>query len=303
MRARCLRLLRHPRLRSGGIRAPRAALLSGTLLAALVLRVAYYPKVRAAVSPAASLAMFEERAQPNDALGSLGLTHTRSSFAARDARGAAEWLTSSSGAARRFILLDRELLPALNAEFRQRRAGRNLPVLEASGLALLGVSRLDPSETSVNPLDAILLANRPGAVRPLDVEIGDRIRALGWQVVDAEGRSVESVSRRERFRLRFYYELERGDVSGHCTFLHIDHRPTRFSIEHRGWKAYPLAFWRADDLIVDVFEVDLPLHFTAGDYPVYFGFGVLPCHDDRRMPVTRGAHHHHRVRAGSLRVH
>ena len=153
-----------------------------------------------------------------------------------------------------------------------------------------------------NPLDELLFEHLPRESTPLDVDIGGRVQVLGWDVVDGAGQPIETAPSRAEFRLRVYYEVTAGDVSGHCTFLHIDHRPTRFALEHTEWKQYPLALWRSGDRILDTFDVSLPLHFVAGDYPVYFGFGVLPCQDDRRLPVSRGAHDQHRVLGGILRV-
>jgi hypothetical protein len=91
-------------------------------------------------------------------------------------------------------------------------------------------------------------------------------------------------------------------LAGHCTFLHVDHTPTRYGAEHRT-HAYPIEHWHDGDVIVDDFEVDLPAHFRAGTYDAFWGVGVLPCQDDRRLPVTRGpSDGHQRVRLGKLEV-
>ncbi len=301
----CIRLVHRlrPRHRTRVVAACRGVPLLGTVLSALILRWAYYPSTSAALSPAGALGAFEAHARAGDQLGSFDLaqavTPSRASHRSGEPAHAAQWLLGA-GPERRFLLLPRERLPALNAELRRRRPG-NVPLLEASGLTLLAVDRLAPDEASVSFLDALLIDSVPDGLRPIDAEFGGRVRALGWDLLDDRGTRIEQAGSHTRFRLRLYYQLERGELSGHCTFLHIDHRPSRFTAEH-DWKVYPLSFWQPGDRIADEFEIDLPLHFSAGDYPVYFGFGVLPCRDDRRLPVTRGAHDRNRVRAGTLVV-
>lgn len=288
-------------------RWPRFALYVGTLLGGLVLRFAYYPAFHTALSNRAALRTYGERARAGDELGTLGPVASTAPSGSRglataDPVRAARWLSSSAPPARRFVLLPREHLPRLNAEVRRQDGGQNVPILEASGLTLLAVNRLEPGETSVNPLDAILVDQLPSEVSALDAELGGRVRVLGWSILDEQGHPVAEAQVRERLRVRVYYELTQGEVSGFCTFLHIDHWPSRFTAEHGEWPQYPLPLWRQGDRVLDEFEVDLPLHFVAGDYPVYFGFGVLPCRDNRRLPVTRGAHDNQRVSAGTLRL-
>jgi hypothetical protein len=73
-------------------------------------------------------------------------------------------------------------------------------------------------------------------------------------------------------------------------------------VDARQWTAYPMSLWQPGDIIVDDFEASLPTHFGRGDYPLSFGFGHLPCADDRRLEVTHGPHDANRVRGGLLRV-
>lgn len=305
----CMAGIPYPRAAALRGRWQGAALFGGTLLGALVLRLGYYPALTAALSSEPARLAYEERARASDALGTLGLSEDsalhgglQASFATRKPAHAAAWLAAAPPGSRRFVLFHNDQLGRLNAEFRSLEAGRNLPVLHASGLAWLAVNRFEPGELSENPLDELLFEHVPREATPLDVDIADRVHVLGWDVVDRAGQHLETVQARTAFRLRVYYALTAGQVAGHCTFLHIDHRPTRLAIEHDTWKEYPLALWRPGDRVVDEFEVSLPLHFSAGDYPVYFGFGVLPCQDDRRLAVSRGAHDRHRVVGGVLRV-
>jgi hypothetical protein len=218
-----------------------------------------------------------------------------------DTSQAANWLLSAAAGSRRFIALDRAQLPRLNAEFRSRHGGQNLPVLDArSERLLLGANHLATGEHNDNPLEQLLVAAPPDDLRRLDAEFGDRLRVLGWQLSRRDRKPTAAVPARTPFFIHVYYEVFGGSLEGHCTFLHIEHRPSRYTAEHTAWREYPLALWRPGDLIVDVYEIDLPLHFRASSYPVHFGVGVLPCKDERRLPVTRGPHVQERVSAGPL---
>jgi hypothetical protein len=197
----------------------------------------------------------------------------------------------------------------VNAEYRATRAA-NVPILAGSGTTtLLATSDLAAGERSENPLDAILLGAPPPGLRPLGAVLDDRLDAVGWQLVDAKGVSIEAMPRGSRSaHVRIFVSVRPAaagggaPLSGYCTFLHIDHVPSRFSAEHRDLP-YPMALWRPGDVVVDDFDVKLPTSFRAGSYRMYWGVGVLPCEDDRRMHVTAGdSDGHDRVVTGNLEV-
>ena len=179
-----------------------------------------------------------------------------------------------------------------------------MPILAGQdGATLLATSAFAPGEHGGNPLDAIVLARAPPLPHALSAVLDDRLEALGWDVVDDRGHVIEAVPRGSRHaHVRLYLRSRSGPVNGYCTFLHVDHTPARFSAEHREL-AYPMAVWRAGDVVVDDFDVKLPAHFRAGRYPIFWGVGALPCEDDRRMHVTEGPNDgHDRIPAGSLEV-
>jgi len=176
----------------------------------------------------------------------------------------------------------------MNAEWRALHRV-NVPVIAGRGAVLLATSTLNPGEPSQNPLDAIVLPGAPPNLRAVDAKLADAVEILGWQKEPGHVKVVLRV-------------LRPSALTGHCTFLHVDHSPTRFGAEHRE-HAYPQSLWREGDIIVDDFEVKLPPHFRTGSYAAWFGAGVLPCQDDRRMSVTAGPHDaHDRVALGQLEV-
>lgn len=138
---------------------------------------------------------------------------------------------------------------------------------------------------------------------PLGAVLEDRLELIGWDLLGDDQEVLAFVPRRTRHaRLRLLLRARASAIHGYCTFIHIEHSPTRFSSEHRQL-TYPMPAWHRGDVIADDFDVTLPAHFRAGAYQVFWGVGLLPCEDDKRMHVTSGpSDGRDRVPGGSLEV-
>jgi hypothetical protein len=212
-----------------------------------------------------------------------------------DPHAAARWLDEGAGGERRFVAVATRELALLN-ELHRARHHVNVPVLAgARDAVVLVASTLVSGESSESPLDALVRGEAPPGIRAANAALGGgKLDVVGWEIIEASGR-------RQHFRV---YLRAHGDapLRGHCTFVHVDHTPTRFSAEHMELP-YPVGLWRDGDVIVDDFAIDLPPAFGRGTYQLLWGAGVLPCGDDRRMPVTSGPRDaHHRIPLGRLEV-
>jgi hypothetical protein len=292
-----------------GVLAPLRWLRRGALVivagaaSGAILRVHAYPDLVARTSPARALGVWLDEHKSGDALGLLGIDETRfpgvqaaaghdDVIPFRDRRAAATWVAEAQAPARRFLLFAPNDLPWVNAAFRARGVG-NVPIISASGAFLLGVNALGPGEKSESPMDRVVGSSPPEGIVPIAATLGEAVEVVGWSS------SFSSRSGHVRVAARI---TKASMLAGHCTFLHVDHTPTRYGAEHRT-HPYPMDQWRDGDVIVDDFEVDLPPHFHAGRYDAYWGVGVLPCQDDRRLPVTMGpTDGHNRVALGKLEV-
>ncbi|HWL87204.1 MAG TPA: hypothetical protein VNO21_15470, partial [Polyangiaceae bacterium] len=131
------------------------------------------------------------------------------------------------------------------------------------------------------------------------------LELLGWDLRDARGRLSDAVPHGHPSHIRIALRVRQGrgeSMGAYCIFLHIDHTPTRFAAEHRAY-VYPMSLWQGGDVIIDDFEVVLPAHFRSGHYALFWGVGLLPCEDDRRMRVTAGPNDgHERIALGALEV-
>lgn len=284
------------------------AVVGAGVFAGLALRAHAYPELLGRLSPGAAFDAWARRHRAGEPLGILGLDRRAVAFAPgtavapqSDAPSAGRWLAAGAHGVpdepRRFLALAAAELAPVNAAYRAVHA-RNVPILAGQeGTTLLAASALASGERSENPLDAVVTNAPPPALRPLGAVLEGRLEAVGWQLVDERGRTLDAVphgTRKAHVRivLRVPAAANAGAAAfapmhGYCTFLHVDHSPSRFSAEHREL-AYPMGLWREGDVVSDDFDVKLPAHFRAGSYRMYFGVGALPCEDDRRMHVTSG---------------
>lgn len=302
---------------------PRGWLASGRgfsivvsgMAAGLALRAYAYPILLTRLSPGVAWRTWSHVHAPGEQLGTLGVDPHAipelSPVPLTSARAAAEWLSDGRMGARRYVAFASAELPLLNATFRGTHRA-NVPILAGGdGAVMLAASSLASGERNENPLDAIVLDAPPEKLHPIDATLGGRLDMVGWELRDTSGRPADVLRPGSRAHLRLVLRVRPAGAGGgdgaesmgaYCTFVHIDHTPSRFSAEHRT-HPYPMALWRSGDVIVDDFEVVLPAHFRAGRYALWWGIGVLPCVDDRRMSVTSGPNDgHDRVSAGSLEL-
>lgn len=281
-----------------------AVLVAGGIVAGGFVRFSAWPTVLAGLSPGAAVETYVERRRPGEPLAALGVDPRTMSRAARtdvatlaDPHAAARWLDEGQGDQRRFVAVATRELARLN-EVHRARHHVNVPVLAgARDAVVLVASALVPGERSDSPLDALVRAEAPPGIRETNATLGGgALDVVGWEVLDGNANGRQK-------HVRIYLRAH-GDapLRGHCTFVHVDHTPTRFSAEHMELP-YPVGLWREGDIIVDDWALDLPPAFGRGSYELFWGAGVLPCSDDRRMPVTSGPRDaHHRIPLGRLEV-
>ncbi|MFW5740672.1 MAG: ArnT family glycosyltransferase [Myxococcota bacterium] len=289
------------------LRISRAtATLAGGAVAGAILSVAYYPALASQLSPKEVFEAYAKRSQSDEPLALLGVNSRTASYYAggsiesfRDVNGALRWLLE--GDERKWLAVHHDDLARLNSTYRAKtRLGRNIPILDAqSSQILLASNQLAEGEENHNPLDAIVLRERPQPSHPLDVEMQGQLKALGWDIVDPEGRVVDSVIAGKQYRLRLYYEVIGRITRDWKSFIHIDGHRRRFNGDHDPMGGdYPMTLWQVGDILVDDYPVRLEPNFTPGGYMLYYGFFV----GNTRLKVTRGKHHEDRIEGGTIQV-
>jgi hypothetical protein len=292
-------------------RLPRGAslIVAGTLTGA-VLAWGYYPALLGQASAREALAAYRALHAPGEQLGALGVDARAASLEVgenvhriADAPAAAAFLASSSSAARSWLVLRRDDLPALNAIVRARD-GRNVALVAGASGSLLATSARRTEEPRAEAsLDDLVLREPPPIAHPVEAAVGDAILALGWDLTSASGEVVDALVPLATRRLRLYYRVVGKVDDGLCTFVHIDGQGRRHNAEHREFPRYPLRYWRPGDVLVDEFEIALGGNFTPGAYALRYGFDRLPCDGRARLAVTRGPHDgDNRVLGGTVHV-
>jgi 4-amino-4-deoxy-L-arabinose transferase-like glycosyltransferase len=272
-----------------------------------VLSFGYFPKLASQISPKAVFDAYRDHKKPGEALGIMGVgSGTATYYAGRDvpsfdnATAAFQWLTKSPEE-RRWLVVRSAELAQINSLFRgQPSAPGNVPVLDAHSSEILLLSnRLESGEKNENPFADWILDQPPHPSRRLDANLGGQLDVLGWDVTDASGKPMATVSPGVEYDFRIYYKVA-ASISGNWeTFIHIDGFQRRFNGDHQTLEnKYAFHLWRVGDYVVDIYRFSLEPNFTPGDYDVFFGLFI----GNRRLDVKRGRQNDNRVEAGKLRV-
>ncbi|MCL2824811.1 MAG: hypothetical protein FWD57_12555, partial [Polyangiaceae bacterium] len=282
-----------------------ASLAAGALTGA-ILSVSYYPALASQISPRDVFDYYRSHKSGTEPLGLLGISNRTAAYyvgdgveSFPDVDKALNWLLD--GDQRKWMAVRDQDLAKLNSSYRNRkRDGLNIPVIDSrSSEILLASNKLLPSDTNKNPLDDILLPKRPQPSRPLDAEMQDQIKAIGWDIVDTNGKVVDFVTDSRKYRLRLYYEVIGKISRDRESFVHIDGFGRRFNGDHQPMdKKYPMTLWQIGDVLVDDIQFQLEPNFTPGEYRLYFGFFV----GNTRMKITKGKHQDDRIDGGAVVV-
>lgn len=285
-----------------------AALLVGGALIGSFLAIDYYPALANQLSPREVFTAYRHARKPGEPLALLNVGGKTVAYYAGesptqfgDVAAASRWLQEGVTGGRRFLVLRGEDLVRLNQSWREAMH-QNVPLLDArSSQILLATSALAPGEKSQSPLDDILLAEPPTPSHPLDVDLEGKLRVLGFDVTNGDGKVVDYVTTSKEYVLRFYYQVNAKVERDWEGFIHIDGQRRRYNGDHKlcGGK-YPTTAWLPGDIVVDAHKFTLEPNFTPSDYDIYFGLWAA---GDQRMKVSSGpSDGDNRINAGKLKV-
>ena len=273
-------------------------------LAGSLLSFGFYPALGDQLSPKGAFEVFEDVRGPGDQLALLGMSPRAGLLyvdaplvAWHDVDRAHAWLAEPS-TPRRFLVLKARDLPRLNSLWRAQHA-RSVAVLDARSSQNVLVSSELRDQVDHNPFRALILDQPPSVARPLSTRFREHIEAIGWEVLDADGRSVTTVVPRVAYRVRFVYRILKRITGTWKAFLHVDSGSKRYNADHSPLGgSYPMSLWQPGDIVVDEVEMTLEPNFTPGECWVYFGF----FQGETRMAVTDGAAQKDRAIAGHISV-
>ncbi|HOU52416.1 MAG TPA: glycosyltransferase family 39 protein [Myxococcota bacterium] len=218
------------------------------------------------------------------------------------------------------VLLPKNQWSEILSAFRAANGGRFLPLLDdRSSRYVLAASSLAPGDQDRNWLAAITtdfptFEALPGVQRT-SVNFDDRIEVVGWSVDPPAVRRGGTAVLRTWFRV-----LNKVDAS-YRIFLHVDRVGSSSRIHGDHWVAnlaretedqtscvgcYATTHWLKGDVVMDRYEIDIPIGSPSGPYDIWMGF-YNPS-GEKRLPVKafdkEKVRHdgQNRVRLGSLTV-
>jgi hypothetical protein len=293
------------------VRHRAAALAVGGLVAGSILCAAYYPALANQLSPKEVFESYRKSHKECEPLALLGVGGRTSAYYAggqpqtfHDATAAFQWMRGAEPGCRRFLAVKAEELPKLNELYRESQDAiprQNLPVIDArSSQILLVASAIESSDKNENPLNKMIVASIPKPHRKVEANLDDKLQVLGIDILDLNGRAVESVAPGRKYHMRTYFKVLAPVTTEWEAFIHIDGYRRRHNGDHKPLNGkYPMNLWLKDDLIVDEYEFALEPNFTPGTYTIYFGLFV----GDTRLKVKNGpSDGDNRVNGGALRV-
>ncbi len=284
-----------------------AALVLGGAMLGTFLAVDYYPALANQLSPREVFAAYRSARKPGEPLALLNVGGKTVAYYAgesptqfSDVTTASRWLQEGLTGPRRFVVLRGEDLVKLNSSWRAA-THENLLLLDArSSQIMLATSALRSGEVSQNPIDPILLSAPPSPTHPLDVDLEGKLKVLGFDVVNSDGKLVDSVTTSKDYALRFYYQVLAKVERDWEGFIHIDGQKRRYNGDHKLCQGkYPPTAWLPGDIVVDEHTFSLEPNFSPADYDVWFGLWS----GESRMKVVSGASDgDNRINGGKLKV-
>lgn len=220
---------------------------------------------------------------------------------------------------RTYMLLPAESFSDINYAYRKISGGAHVPVVDGrSARVLLAASWLEGEEVQQNRFALHTLTReefdglKDPRVHRAWANFEDTIRVLGYRLEE------EVVGRGKKIRLSFYLEALKDIRKSYKMFLHIDQSGNRIHGDHwplnlkqgeEGKKCvgcYKTDHWLKGDVVIDVFETEVPAATPSGAHEIWLGF-FTPGSDkrlkvkgwDREVVLHDG---HNRVRLGELQV-
>jgi hypothetical protein len=213
-----------------------------------------------------------------------------------------------------FAVIPRDRLAALHYEAR-RKAGRDLPVVDASGSKLVLVSNtLGEGEVDESPIGEAIVDD-PGSLEiqyPVEFagEGGEKERLtfdgklefLGYSLDrEGEGGAPPGYAWGDEIEMTLYFEVK-GRVSGNQKlFVHIDTPGNRIHGDHYPvGGAFPTNYWPVGAVVADTHKIKVGSYAKRGSYSINFGWFM----GSKRMKAApRSAHDgKNRVKIGELTV-
>src|SRR5215831_16087572 len=181
-------------------------------------------------------------------------------------------------------------------------AARSLLFSSSLALLLLGVACVEqdddkPTEDDMKVAKQNILTTAPSIKYAVNADLDGKVTYIG---LDTEGQTIEPG---KDFKLTHYWKMVASPGDGWKTFVHLEgpNHGSFVNADHVPVKGkYPVAAWKAGEIIRDEHTIRLPANWSAPTVNVYVGLWRGPS----RLPVKAGPHDNEgRVLAATIPVH
>jgi hypothetical protein len=200
-------------------------------------------------------------------------------------------------ARRTFFIVPKTQWSEINSSFRQAAGGRFPPVLDdRSSRFILVASSLAPGEPDRNWLAGATLSEAQfdalTDVTRETVDFDGKVQFVGYSLDQA------AVRRGGKAILKTYFKCTDKVPVSYRIFMHIDRQGSSSRIHGDHWilnlvaeteeqtscvGCYATTHWLKGDIVVDTYEINVPIGSPSGPHDIWFGF--YNPGDDKRLPV------------------
>ena len=321
------------RLAFGSIRVFTALMLSSSVLFAGITAFAYLPSLSDHLSHRGLIDTYKELAGEDEVIYWVGGSRTNANYylgqdtvtIASGGENPIDEIRSVGGLRPHFCnpeeriwaLLDRDSLAQAYYEVRRNESrsnddecdsDRSLWVLDGRSSRYVLVSnylnleRADGlTESNQNPLLRHIFTEEtlPTLLVPeREYTFDNKIKLLGYRVVDGEGNDVVAAASGDVVFYETYYEVLERVNANRKMFIHVDFGSQRINGDHDICDGeFPMNYWVPGEIVRDRYELTIDRGSAAGDYVIMMGFFS----GDSRME-TRPATGDNRIQVGSFRI-
>ena len=262
----------------------------------------YLPVVAQNLSPDAAVSFYKQHAKEGEELltyrvrGEIGRFYGIENI--REVSSQSALFKEMDKPKRVFALYGREDNPSLNLSYKEKKHD-HIYVPEASTWRfLLASNKPLPGIKQSNPIEDIVRTVPPEPEYHVYANLENKVEYIGYSLETKH--EADWAGALEKFVYTSYWHCTDKIPGSYKFFIHVDGFGLRLNGDHEPLEGlYPTRYWRAGDYLMDRFEMQVPIHFRAGDYTIYVGL----FQGERRLKQVAGpTSGDNRIQGGILRV-
>jgi hypothetical protein len=234
----------------------------------------YLPTVAKNLSPTAAVDFFKQHAAEGDELLTYRVKESIGKFyglkKVRQLTSQTSILKEFEAPKRVFMLYGREDNPSLNLAYKEKKHEHIYVPEAATWRFLLASNKPIPGVRQANPIESLVRMVPPNPEYHVYANLDNKIEYLGYDLwTKHEGDWAGAL---EKFVYTSYWHCTDRVPGSYQFFIHVDGFGLRLNGDHEPLEGlYPTRYWRPGDYLIDRYEMQVPIHFRAGEYTIFVG--------------------------------